>query len=120
MENLLIDNNVIDYSKIFYELFISYEFTIRKEYQFLYDDFLNHLISDTEKIINLNYNDASDSYMKYGWRNDYSKVKFKDTFYRHIAYSDWGSKLKHPEKFPELKRNLRKEKLKKILDNGSM
>lgn len=122
MKELFIDDDddVIDYGKIFYDLFISYEFIIKKEYQFLYDDFLTHLISDTEKLVNSKYDDTPDNYMEYGWRNDYLKVKFKDTFYRHIAYSNWGSKLRHPESFPELKRNLRNEKLKKILNNGSM
>lgn len=113
------------YSDLYYDLLISYNIIIYDEYKFIYDNFLEHLISDTEILVKKNYKSSITEIKLIDYKcdiniMDYLRMTFKGCFYRHFANSEWGNKLIHPDKYPELKRKLRVNKLKKILNNGSM
>jgi hypothetical protein len=93
---------------MFYDLLDSYQIIVNKEYQFVYDDMFEHIMHD----INL----LTESQLKVNKIKDITNYKtyiFKSALYRHLVSSK-GEKLKHPEKFPELKRILRIRKLEKL------
>ena len=53
--DLYLNDNYIFYKKLFDNLLLSYHITIKKEHHFIYDDFLNHLISDSDNLAKKNY-----------------------------------------------------------------
>lgn len=87
------------YTELFYDLFISYGIKINTEYQFIYDEFLDHLIIDTN--------------IKPSSRLTLERI-FKSNFYTHISSTDWYTKIKYPETSLELKKRLRNNKLQKL------
>ena len=87
------------YTKLFYDLFISYEIKINSEYQFIYDEFLEHLIIDAK---NTNNFCISETQM------------FKGVFYNNLSTLNWYKKIKFPDTSPELKKRLRCIKLQKL------
>jgi len=99
---------------LYYKLLDSYMITVHEEYKFIHEFFLKHLISDTKKQTNKFYNPNRPPE-----RNEYDAVVFRGCLYRHLSNGKWHEKLENPNKFIELKRVIRKEKIKK-LENGSM
>lgn len=100
------------YSNLYYDLFISYDIKINSEYQFIYDEFLEHLVSDTNKMMIKKYK----NFFLSPALHDTTKHVFKGIFYNHFSSSIWYNKIKSPDTSPELKRRLRNNKLKNILN----
>jgi len=94
------------YSSCYKHLLKSYNIDVKKEYQFIYDEFLEHLISDTIKFIK-----------DYKPNNIKNYIIFKNQFYMHIKSKDWYYKIITPEKCPEIIRKNRNNKLEKIKEN---
>ena len=98
-----IDYNDIElYIKDYYNLIKSYEISINPQYQFIYDEFMTHLIIDTIK----KYKKKSSKQSKL--------VGFRGCFYRHLKSKEWYEKIKNPDKCQETIKRLRKYKLEKI------
>ena len=99
------DTSDVDfYITMIHRYYAIFDVTINKDYQFVYDEFLKHLILDTENIVE-----------KYPNKKiTYKMNVFKNIFQQHINSNAWRDKLKHPEKFPEFKRKIRTNKLNKI------
>jgi hypothetical protein len=101
-----IDHNDIElYIKDFYNLIESYKISINPQYQFIYDEFMNHIIRDTIK----KYKNKSSNQLKL--------VGFRSCFYQHFKSKNWHDKLMAPEKCSETMKRLRKYKLEKINKN---
>ena len=101
------DNNIL--KNLYYDLFYSYNIKIKKEYQFVYDDFFYHLILDTNNYVSKNYNKEKHINLL-----DYKKGIFKGLFYKHYSQPYYYYKILEPEKDIEINKELRKRKLKKI------
>ena len=102
------------YKKEFYRLVDSY-ITIKKEYQFIFDEFLEHLILDCEELVEKNYNphknrDSNDT------KIEYTLLIFRGLFYNHIKSREWFDKIYNPEKCTEVIKRVRKNKLDIIND----
>jgi len=99
----------------YYKLLIIHGVYVNNEYQFVYDDFFNHLMSDTNIFTDKNYVSLKNSTT----RVEYQLQIFKTMFLNHLHSTNF-SKLIHPEKYPELKRRLRIIKLNKINEYTSI
>lgn len=102
------------FKDMFYDLLNSYQIIINKDYQFIYDEFFDHIIFDTNVLTEKNF--KSD---RKGDKIKYKMVIFKSVLYRHLV-SSTGEMLRKPEKFPELRKIVRLKKLNKIEKYGSM
>lgn len=98
------DNN---FDIIFYSILLKFGITTNKEFQFIYDDILNHLINDTKRLVEKNYNKNKKVSI-----NTYSIEVFKRVFLSH--FNSYKSHLTQPENTPECIRNLRIKKLNKL------
>lgn len=110
MKNLYI-NNADDpdfYIKIISTTYHVFGINVNKDYQFVYDEFLNHLKNDTEEFVEKNY--LKDKYPNN--KMIYKMNIFKKIFSQHMKA--WRDKLNRPETFPEYKRKIRTDKLNKI------
>lgn len=88
------------YNSYYKYILISYNVKVKPEYQFIYDEFLNHLILDCKKI-----------------KENFNQAIFRGQFYQHFKSRDWYDKLMTPEKCPETIKRLRNYKLEKINGN---
>ena len=86
----------------FYYLFNSYYVTINEDYKFFYDEFFEHILKDTNSVVEKNFRKEVNAKII-----EYKKVVFRSTFYKHFVSRDWHYKLKNPESFPELIKILR-------------
>jgi len=102
------------YKALFSNLILSYNITIKKEHQFIYNEFLNHLISDSENLVKKNYQSE-----KNGDKNDYCRVVFHNQFYTHIKSSEWFNKIYNPDECPEVIKRVRKNKLNQLYGRES-
>jgi len=98
---------------VYYDLFISYDIQIKNEYHFVYAEFFEHLLEDTELYVGKNYRASRKSDII-----EYKKMAFKHMLYTHFVSLGWNDKLKKPESFTEFKRIVRKNKLNKILNDN--
>lgn len=105
---------ILNYSDIFKSdfeyLLNSYGIIVNEDYRFFYDEFFEHILEDTNKLVDDNFRQKINSQIL-----EYKKSIFRGTFYKHFKYNDWFYKLKNPDTFPELKQKVRKNKLEKIL-----
>lgn len=97
------------FKEMFYNLLESYRVDIKKEYQFVYDDFYEHLFNDTIDNISKHINDYEKIDTTY-----YGQVKFRDNFYKHYSSSQWFYRILKPEENKEVIKELRNRKLKEI------
>jgi hypothetical protein len=115
MDNLYINGFTSDnelYTSVYYNIFKIYGIYRKSEYQFIYDEFLEHLISDCIKFVEKNFNSE-----RKGKLYLYKIEVFKKMFSNHINISSWSKKLMTPEKCPEIIRKFRINKLEKIKEN---
>jgi len=96
----------IFYKNLFYDLIDSYAISIKKEYQFVYDDLLEHLILDCIEYVKKNHDILN--------RNN-KIIAFKAKFHQHISSREWYDKIYKTEECPEVIRQLREKKLNNIL-----
>ena len=92
------------YNSYYKYILTSYNVKVKSEYQFIYDEFLDHLISDCMKI---NKEEKFEN----------NQATFRGQFYQHFKSSEWYYKLMTPEKCLETIKRLRKYKLEKINEN---
>lgn len=111
MKYINITDENFDFEGYFNSVLQRFNIKVNKEYQFVYDEFLEHLINDTNKFVKKNFDDSKNDNMKY-----YTLEIFKKCFIDHWKSKDIG-KLINPENYPEFKRKVRTDKLNKI--NGS-
>jgi len=100
------NNNQSDieyFIKEFNYLITSYNISINEEFRFIYDEFLDHLILDSQKR-------AATSTQK-------KQIIFRSCFYLHFKSREWYDKIMKPHKCPEIIRRLRINKLEKIKEN---
>lgn len=90
------------YNSYYKYILKSYQVKVKPEYQFIYNEFLDHLISHCNK-----KEDFEDKW----------QVTFRGQFYQHFKSSEWYYKIMTPEKCPEVIRRLRINKLEKIKEN---
>ena len=113
------DNDIL--KELYYDLFKSYRIDIKPEYQFVYDNFFEHIIEDTEKLFIKNFRKelvSCKNYYNYDIKIEYKKTIFRNMFYTHYSNSQWFYKILNPENDINIIRELRNKKLKKI-KNGS-
>lgn len=103
-----IEDNLIDFKTIYYKILEREYIKINKDYQFVYDEMLDHLISDTIMYSTKNYNSGRTNDIKL-----YMFEIFKTQYMNH------RHKLYNPEKNPEYIKKLRINKLKKINTYGN-
>ena len=90
------------YNSYYKYILTSYNVKVKSEYQFIYDEFLDHLILDSTKInTKENFEDK--------WQ-----VTFRGQFYQHFKSREWHDKIMNPDKCQETIKRLRKYKLEKI------
>jgi len=113
MKNLYTNENLHDfYAIMLIDIFDYFDIIYHKEYQFVYDEFLEHLILDSEDNVKNNHNEE-----KYpGTIMTYRRNIFNLIFRQHIHTKIWYNKIYHPENCPEYTRKIRTNKLKKIND----
>lgn len=100
-------DNLIDFKTIFYKLLERENIKINKNYQFVYDNMLDHLISDTIMYSTKNYNSNKNNDIKLYM---FEIFKYQYMNHRHNLYNI--------EKNPEYIKQLRINKLKKINNYG--
>lgn len=107
------NNNEIDmFKEIYYGLFDSYRIIVKSKYQFVYDDFFEHLIADTNNYILKNNKEKNFDLIEH-------KIGiFKGLFYKHYSHSYFFYKILKPEENIEVNKELRKRKLKEIEDGS--
>ncbi len=89
------------YNSYYKYILTAYNVKVKSEYQFIYDEFLDHLISDCTKI---NKKEKFET----------TQATFRGQFYQHFKSREWYDKIMNPEKCPETIKRLRKYKLEKI------
>lgn len=94
---------------LYYKLLIVHGIYVNKEYQFVYDEFFEHLMSDTNILFDKKYTTLKNGANEVEYKQQVFKKIFINHLHSHIFY-----RLIHPENFPELKRRLRINKLNKI------
>lgn len=100
--------------KVYNSLLIRFNIIINTEYQFVYDNFFEHLIDDTNKLVDKNYKENKAVFGGHmTTKKEYKIEIFKRMFTDH-SNSKQFHKLIHPESQPEIKRKLRLKKLKKL------
>lgn len=104
----LTNNNYNRYRELYYSLLIKYDINIPTDYEFVFDEFLEHLINDTYHIITKNAKNHLNLYY-------YTENTFNQVFKFHIYSSEWKDKIFHCETNIELKRIIRLKKLNKII-----
>ena len=111
---MITKNKISDYDILkndFYDLINLYEIKINIDYQFIYDEFFEHLIFDVYESVAKNFKEGKNSTTLL----DYKKAVFRNFFYKHLS-SDWFYKIKKPESVISLRKIVRKNKLKNILN----
>lgn len=108
-------SNDVLYTECYYYLIKAYNIAINHQYKFVYDEFLEHLISDCNVDVDKNYNNKKNK--KSGDKRKYQQIVFRSKFYQHFSSKEWYHKIIAPEKCPEIIRRLRINKLKKIKEN---
>lgn len=99
------------YDDIYYENLNHFHIKIKPENQYAYDYFLEHLISDTHRML---------SKLKKSPYNGYDIVLFKKCFINHMMHSNINmiDKLQHPENNkPFFLSYLRAKKIEQINEN---
>lgn len=103
------DNEFGFYEELYYNVLNKYGIYIKNEYKFVYDEFLEHLISDTISYVKKNY--------KSNLNNNpvpYKINVFKRIFSTHLSSNVWYTKIYYPEQCPEIIKKVRNNKLEKI------
>jgi len=98
------------YKNLFDDLINSYAISIKKEYQFVYDDFFYHILLDCIDYVKKNYKIKD---------NTNKMIAFKAKFHQHISSREWWNKIYKTEECPEVIKRVRKNKLNQIYGNGS-
>lgn len=104
-----ITKDLLNFSDIFYKFLEKENIKVNKDYQFVYDDMVQHIINDTLMYSIKNYNN-----------NKISDIKLYMLEIFKVQYINHRHKLFNPEKNPEYIKQLRINKLKKINNNGSL
>lgn len=101
----------LQYCNLFWRIYNNISEEQKRQYSFFYDDVIEHLIKDTEKIANKNLVNKENS--------TYRLEVFKRTLYTHMsAEKNFNDKIRNPEKYKEILRKFRKEKIQKIIENN--
>ena len=100
------------YPLIYYSIFKRCGISRRDEYQFIYDEFLEHLKSDCTKLVEKHFDPTKNSKLHL-----YKIEVFKKIFMQHLDVPAWHDKIMKPHKCPETIKRLRNYKLEKIKEN---
>ena len=117
MNKLYINQYISDnelYTGLYNRLFSLFGIYKQDEYQFIYDEFLEHLILDCTKLVEKNFDPTKKSKPHL-----YKMEAFKKIFMDHLTKeratdNAWYDKIMRPDKCPEIIKRLRKYKLEKI------
>ena len=115
MVKLYIDDFTTDnelYTTLYNSIFHLYRITKKDEYQFIYDEFLEHLKLDCTKLVEKHFDPT-----KKGKLHLYKIEVFKKLFMEHLDVPAWYDKIMAPDKCQETIKRLRKYKLEKINKN---
>lgn len=101
----------LQYCNIFWRCFSYVPEHQKEKYSFFYNSVLDHLIEDTERIAN--------GYLVEKKNSTYRLEVFKRTLFTHMsAEKNFSDKILNPEKYPEIIRQHRLEKIQKIMENN--
>lgn len=110
IEEFTSDNEL--YTGLYKRLFSLFGISKKDEYQFIYDEFLEHLKLDCTKLVEKHFDPT-----KKGKLHLYKIEVFKKLFMEHLDVPAWHDKIMRPHKCPETIRRLRNYKLEKIKEN---